>query len=58
MATADPRLTFSLNWTTLFKLVPELPVLRAYIDRIVARPAVVRAMKKDAELAARLQPAA
>ena len=54
---ADVLWGTALNWTTLFKLVPELPVLRAYIDRIVARPAVVRAMKKDAELAAKLDPA-
>ena len=37
----------------MFKLVPELPVLRAYIDRVAARPAVVRAKQKDAELAAK-----
>jgi glutathione S-transferase len=42
----------ALDWTTKFKIVPELPVLRAYIDRVNARPAVVRAKQKDAELAA------
>lgn len=42
----------ALNWTTLFKLVPELPVIRAYIDRVLARPAMQRAAAKDAELVA------
>ncbi|MGH8796687.1 MAG: glutathione S-transferase family protein [Caldimonas sp.] len=42
----------ALDWTTRFKIVPELPVLRAYIDRVNARPAVMRAKQKDAELAA------
>ena len=44
----------ALNWTLQFKLVPELPVLRAYVDRIQARPAIQRAAKKDAELLAGL----
>lgn len=42
----------ALNWTTLFKLVPELPVIRAYVDRVLARPAMQRAAAKDAELVA------
>ena len=42
----------ALNWTTMFKLVPELPVIRAYIDRVLARPAMQRAAAKDAELMA------
>jgi len=45
----------ALTWTTMFKLVPELPVLRAYIDRVGARPAVAAARRKDAELAAAQQ---
>jgi glutathione S-transferase len=49
---ADVLWGTALNWTTRFKLVPELPVLRAYIDRIDARPAVKRARAKDAEIAA------
>ena len=49
---ADVLWGTALNWTTMFKLVPELPVIRAYIDRISARPAVARARAKDAELAA------
>ena len=42
----------ALNWTTMFKLVPELPVIQAYIARVMARPAVARAGSKDAALAA------
>ncbi len=49
---ADVLWGTALNWTTQFKLVPELPVIRAYIDRVTARPAMQRAAAKDAELAA------
>ncbi|HET6554074.1 MAG TPA: glutathione S-transferase family protein [Dyella sp.] len=42
----------ALRWTTLFKLVPELPVITAYIERIASRPAMQRAAELDAELAA------
>jgi glutathione S-transferase len=42
----------ALTWTTMFQLVPALPVIQAYIDRINARPSVARARAKDAELAA------
>jgi glutathione S-transferase len=45
----------ALNWTTMFKLVPELPVIRAYIDRVITRPALQRAAAKDAEMAAAQQ---
>jgi glutathione S-transferase len=49
---ADVLWGSALNWTTMFKLVPELPVIRAYIDRVITRPAMQRAAEKDAELAA------
>ena len=52
---ADVLWGSALTWTTMFKLVPELPVLRAYLDRIGARPAVAAARRKDAELAAAQQ---
>ena len=42
----------ALTWTTMFKMVPELPVIKEYITRFNARPAVARAKAKDAELAA------
>ena len=49
---ADALWGTALNWTTQFKLVPELPVIRAYIDRVLARPAMQRAAAADAALAA------
>ena len=49
---ADVLWGTALTWTTMFQLVPEMPVIRAYIDRINARPAVARVKAKDAELAA------
>jgi len=49
---ADVLWGTALRWTTMFKLVPELPVITAYIERIGSRPAVLRARAKDAELAA------
>ncbi|QRP63949.1 glutathione S-transferase family protein [Rhodanobacter sp. FDAARGOS 1247] len=49
---ADVLWGTALNWTTLFKLVPELPVIRAYIGRVLARPGVQRAAALDAELVA------
>jgi glutathione S-transferase len=42
----------ALTWTTAFKLVPDLPVITAYMDRVNARPAVAWGRAKDAELAA------
>ncbi len=45
----------ALAWITMFRLVPEHPSVRAYIDRVCARPAGQRARAKDAEIAARLQ---
>ncbi len=36
----------------MFQLVPELPAIKAYLERYHSRPAVQRARAKDAELAA------
>jgi glutathione S-transferase len=49
---ADVLWGTALTWTTMFKLVPELPVIKAYIDRLNARPSVARVRAKDVELAA------
>jgi glutathione S-transferase len=49
---ADVLWGTALTWTTMFKLVPELPVIKAYIERVNARPAVARARAKEAELIA------
>jgi glutathione S-transferase len=42
----------ALTWITRFQLVPALPVIQTYIDRVNARPSVARARAKDADLAA------
>ncbi|GAB2573316.1 glutathione S-transferase family protein [Dyella jejuensis] len=42
----------ALHWITLFKLIPETPQIRAYIDRVIMRPAMQRAAAKDAEFKA------
>jgi glutathione S-transferase len=42
----------ALTWTTMFKLVPTLPVIQAYIERFNARPSVKWVREKDAELVA------
>lgn len=49
---ADVLWGTALRWTTMFKLVPESPAVTDYIARVAARPAVARAAKIDAELAA------
>lgn len=52
---ADVLWGIALEWTTSFKLVPELPSIRSYIDRVVSRPAIQRAKARDMELAATLE---
>lgn len=42
----------ALQWTMMFKLVPELPEFKAYVERYAARPAVRRAHEKDEALLA------
>jgi glutathione S-transferase len=49
---ADVLWGAALNWITRFKLIPETPRIRAYIDRILARPAIQRAQAADAAQAA------
>jgi len=49
---ADVIWSSGLGWTTMWKLVPELPEIRAYLERFAARPAVARAKAKDAEFIA------
>ena len=52
---ADVLWGTALAWTTMFKLVPETPVIKAYIERVNGRPAFVRAKAKDAALLASQQ---
>jgi glutathione S-transferase len=49
---ADVLWGTALRWTTMFKLVPETPVVTAYVGRVTARPAATRAAKIDADLVA------
>ena len=42
----------ALNYGMMFKLVPELPVFRAYVERVQSRPAIRRAAELDEALAA------
>ncbi|MDA3913367.1 glutathione S-transferase family protein [Oleiagrimonas sp.] len=52
---ADVLWGTALNWTVGFDLVPDTPLFRAYIDRVMGRPAMQRATQMDAELAASQQ---
>lgn len=49
---ADVLWGTALAYVTRLKLVPESPVIMAYVDRINARPAVARARAQDAALVA------
>lgn len=42
----------ALHWATLFKLVPETASIRAYVDRVIARPAMQRVAARDADFLA------
>jgi glutathione S-transferase len=55
---ADVLWGTALRWTTGFGIVPKLPVITDYIERVSANPAFVRAGEKDAALMAALSAAA
>lgn len=57
LTAADLLWGTALRWTTAFGIVPKHPVITAYIDRVCAHPACVRAGKLDEELVASLAPA-
>jgi glutathione S-transferase len=42
----------AFTYVTMFEIVPLLPVIKTYIDRINTRPATIWIKEKDAELAA------
>jgi glutathione S-transferase len=52
MSAADVLWGTALTWTTMFKLVPELPAIKEYIGRIGSRPAAAKVKALDAALAA------
>ncbi|HEX7339161.1 MAG TPA: glutathione S-transferase family protein [Rhodanobacteraceae bacterium] len=49
---ADVLWGMAMQYGFQFRLIPELPALRAYADRVLARPAITRAREQDALLAA------
>jgi glutathione S-transferase len=49
--TADVVIGSGLRWGTMFKLIPERPEFKPYIERLTQRPASQRADAKDKELA-------
>jgi glutathione S-transferase len=55
---ADVLWGTALTWTTMFKLVPELPVIKDYITRLTARPSVAKVKALDAALVAEHEAAA
>lgn len=46
----------ALGWTTKFGIVEATPAIKAYIDRVVGRPAVKKGFAMDAEWAAKQAP--
>jgi glutathione S-transferase len=49
---ADVLWGMGLGWITAFKLIPEVPEIAAYVERVTARPAFARARERDAAMAA------
>ena len=56
LTAADLLWGTGLRWTTEFGLVPRLPVIMAYLERVAAHPAVVRAGELDAALSEQMWP--
>ena len=52
MTVADVLWGTALAWTTMFKIVPELPVIMDYVKRLSARPSVGKVKALDNALAA------
>lgn len=57
LTAADLLWGTALKWTTDFGIVPKLPAILAYIERVAAHPAVARAGELDAALMAEKVPA-
>ena len=52
---ADVLWGVALKWTVGFGMVPETPEIKAYVERVYARPAIQRANAKDEEYAKQQQ---
>jgi glutathione S-transferase len=46
---ADLLWGMALQWGTMFKIVPENPVITDYVKRVTTRPSVVKVAAMDAE---------
>jgi glutathione S-transferase len=46
---ADLLWGMALQWGTMFKIVPENPVITDYVERVTTRPSVVKVAAMDAE---------
>jgi glutathione S-transferase len=55
---ADVLWGIALQWTTMFGLVEERPVFRAYIDRVTSRPSFRKVTEEDVVMAAEHEKAA
>ncbi|GGF02643.1 glutathione S-transferase [Aliidongia dinghuensis] len=55
---ADVLWGTALGWMTRFKLVPDLPAILAYVERVAARPAAAKVRALDEALAAQHKAAA
>lgn len=49
---ADLLWGMALQWGTMFKIVPETPVIADYVKRVIARPSFAKVAAMDAEWAA------
>jgi glutathione S-transferase len=52
LSAADILWALSLRWITTYGLVPELPEIKAYVERVTSRPKFQAMEARDAELAA------
>jgi glutathione S-transferase len=53
---ADVLWGTALQWMTAFGLVPETPIIKAYVERMSTRPAALRVKQQNEALAARHKP--
>ena len=57
LTAADLLWGTGLRWTTEFGIVPKLPTIVAYLERVAAHPAVIRAGELDAALSEQMSAA-
>jgi glutathione S-transferase len=55
---ADVLWGSALGWMIGFKLVPDLPVFKSYVERVTSRPAFKKVMELDTKMAAEHEAAA